>query len=215
MLLPKLEEIKKIRIQLGLTKTVLIQQVEKNKTKVSRMLLYMIEEKNHSPNYKIAEAIFEALDQIENSKKNTGITAGEICAKDLVTVRRNEKVITAKKRMGQQGEYTHLPVLNKGECVGLITSNSILKNPNAVKVEDAMEGRPTIIDEDLVITEGIEALLSNTQSCILVSHRNSSKIMGIIVAWDLIPNKESMKHNWKRKGQKRVGVLGSQVMHRN
>ena len=204
MLLPKLEEIKKIRIQLGLTKTVLVEKLEKNKTKVSRMLLYMIEEKNHSPNYKIAEAIFEALDQIENSKKNKGITAGEICAKDLVTVRRNEKVITAKKRMGQQGEYTHLPVLDKGECVGLITSNSILKNPNAVKVEDAMEGRPTIIDEDLVITEGIEALLSNTQSCILVSHRNSSKIMGIIVAWDLIPNKESMKHSWKRKGQQRV-----------
>ena len=206
MLLPKLEEIKKIRIQLGLTKTVLIQQVEKNKTKVSRMLLYMIEEKNHSPNYKIAEAIFKTLDQIENSMKNKGITAGEICARDLVTVRRNEKVITAKKRMGQQGEYTHLPVLNKGECVGLITSNSILKNPNAVKVEDAMEGRPTIINEDMVITEGIEALLSNTQSCILVSHRNSSKIMGIIVAWDLIPNKESMKHNWKRKGQKRVQI---------
>ena len=204
MLLPKLEEIKKIRIQLGLTKTVLAKQLEKNKTKVSRMLLYMIEEKNHSPNYKIAEAIFEALDQIENSKKNKGITAGEICAKDLVTVRRNEKVITAKKRMGQQGEYTHLPVLDKGECVGLITSNSILKNPNAIKVEDAMESRPTIIDEDMVITEGIEALLSNTQSCILVSHRNSSKIMGIIVAWDLIPNKESMKHSWKRKGQKRV-----------
>jgi hypothetical protein len=30
--------------------------------------------------------------------------------------------------------------------------------------------------------------------------------MGIIVAWDLIPNKESMKHSWKRKGQKRVYV---------
>ena len=204
MLLPKLEEIKKIRIQLGVTKTVLAKQLEKNKTKVSRMLLYMIEEKNHSPNYKIAEDIFGALHEIENNQKNKGITAGEICAKDLVTVRCNEKVITAKKRMGQQGEYTHLPVLNKGECVGLITSNSILKNPNAVKVEDAMEGRPTIINEDMVITEGIEALLSNTQSCILVSHRNSSKIMGIIVAWDLIPNKESMKHSWKRKGQKRV-----------
>ena len=205
MLLPKLEEIKKIRIQLGVTKTVLAKQLEKNKTKVSRMLLYMIEEKNHSPNYKIAEDIFGALHEIENNQKNKGITAGEICAKDLVTVRCNEKVITAKKRMGQQGKYTHLPVLDvTRECVGLITSNSILKNPNAVKVEDAMEGRPTIIDEDLVITEGIEALLSNTQSCILVSHRNSNKIMGIIVAWDLIPNKESMKHSWKRKGQQRV-----------
>ena len=204
MLLPNLEEIRKIREAVDVTQKALAEQVKVNGKPVSRVLINMIEMQGHSPNYKIAEAIFEALDQIENSKKNTGITAGEICAKDLVTVRRNEKVITAKKRMGQQGEYTHLPVLNKGECVGLITSNSILKNPNAVKVEDAMEGRPTIINEDMVITEGIEALLSNTQSCILVSHRNSSKIMGIIVAWDLIPNKESMKHNWKRKGQKRV-----------
>ena len=190
MLLPKLEEIKKIRKQLGVTKTDLAKQLEENGTKVSRMLLYMIEEKNHSPNYKIAEAIFEALDQIENRKKNKGITAGEICATKLVTVRLYERVKTAEKRMGRKGKYTHLPVLgDMGECVGLITSTSILKNPNAVKVEDAMEGRPTIIDEDMVITEGIEALLSNTQSCILVSYRNSSKILGIIVAWDLIPKK--------------------------
>ena len=98
MLLPKLEEIKKIRIQLGLTKTALVEKLEKNKTKVSRMLLYMIEEKNHSPNYKIAEAIFKTLDQIENSIKHKGITAGDICAIDLVTVTRNEKVTTARKR---------------------------------------------------------------------------------------------------------------------
>ena len=189
MLLPNLDEIRNIRRALNLTQEKLANLVIVDGQSISRVLINMIEMQGHSPNYKIAEAIFKTLDQIENSMKNKGITAGEICARDLVTVRRNEKVITAKKRMGQQGEYTHLPVLNKGECVGLITSNSILKNPNAVKVEDAMEGRPTIIDEDMVITEGIEALLSNTQSCILVSHRNSSKIMGIIVAWDLIPKK--------------------------
>ena len=189
MLLPKLEEIKKIRIQLGLTKTALVEKLEKNKTKVSRMLLYMIEEKNHSPNYKIAEAIFKTLDQIENSIKHKGITAGDICARDLVTVTRNEKVTTARKRMGPQGEYTHLPVLDKGECVGLITSNSILKNPTATTVKEAMESRPTIIDQDIVITQEIEALLYDTRSCILVSKRNSSSIMGIIEAWDLIPKK--------------------------
>ena len=53
MLLPKLEEIKKIRIQLGVTKTVLAKQLEKNENTISRMLLYMIEEKNHSPNIKL------------------------------------------------------------------------------------------------------------------------------------------------------------------
>ena len=205
MLLPKLEEIKKIREGLGVTQTDLAKKVKVNGKSVSRVLINMIEKKGHSPNYKIAEAIFEVLHRIENNKKNKGKTAGKICIKDLVTVKRYERVKTAEKRMGRKGKYTHLPVLgDMGECVGLITSTSILKNPNAIKVEDAMEGRPTIIDEDMVITEGIEALLSNTQSCILVSYRNSSKILGIIVAWDLIPNKESMKHNWKRKGQKRV-----------
>ena len=205
MLLPNLEEIRKIREAVDVTQKALAEQVKVNGKPVSRVLINMIEMKGHYPNYKIAEAIFARLDQIANRKKNKRRTAEKICAKNLVTVRPYESVHTAEKKMGQKGKYTRLPVLgDMGECVGLITSNSILKNPNAVKVEDAMEGRPTIIDEDLVITEGIEALLSNTQSCILVSHRNSNKIMGIIVAWDLIPNKESMKHSWKRKGQKRV-----------
>ena len=190
MLLPNLEEIRKIREAVDVTQKALAEQVKVNGKPVSRVLINMIEMKGHYPNYKIAEAIFARLDQIENSKKNTGITAGEICAKDLVTVRRNEKVITAKKRMGQQGEYTHLPVLDlTRECVGLITSNSILKNPTARKVEEAMEPRPMIIDQDMLITQEIEALLYDTRSCILVSKRNSSTIMGIIEAWDLIPKK--------------------------
>ena len=206
MLLPKLEEIRKIREGLDVTQKDLAKQVKVNGKSVSRVLINMIEKKGHSPNYKIAEAIFETLHQIENNKENKGITAGQICVKDPVSVRPWYKVATAQKKMGPQGKYTHLPVLgDMEECVGLITSNSILKNPNAIKVEDAMEGRPTIIDEDMVITQGIEVLLSNTQACILVSHRNSSKIMGIIVAWDLIPKKlESMKKKWDLKGKKRV-----------
>ena len=117
-------------------------------------------------------------------------TAEKICTKNLVTVRPYESVHTAEKKMGQKGKYTRLPVLGgMEECVGLITSNSILKNPTARKVEEAMEPRPMIIDQDTVITQEIEALLYDTRSCILVSKRNSSSIMGIIEAWDLIPKK--------------------------
>ena len=190
MLLPKLEEIKKIREGLGVTQTDLAKKVKVNGKSVSRVLINMIEKKGHSPNYKIAEAIFARLDQIANRKKNKRRTAEKICAKNLVTVRPYESVQTAEKRMGQKGKYTRLPVLgDMGECVGLITSNSILRNPTATKVKEAMESRPTIIDQDIVITQEIEALLYDTRSCILVSKRNSSSIMGIIEAWDLIPKK--------------------------
>ena len=208
MVLPRLEEIRKKRKALDLKQRevalgagvsrVVINQIE------NRQTLKRKSKKMYTPDYDVADRIFTFLAGQEDSKMKRGKKAGEICATDLKTVCSDDTIKKAKRRMGSNGEISQLPVVDNGECVGLITSNSILKNPNAVKVEDAMEGRPTIINEDMVITEGIEALLSNTQSCILVSHRNSSKIMGIIVAWDLIPNKESMKHNWKRKGQKRV-----------
>ena len=208
MVLPRLEEIRKKRKALDLKQRevaegagvsrVVINQIE------NRQTLKRKSKKMYTPDYDIADRIFTFLQKQEDSKMKRGKRAGEICATGLKTVSSDDTIKKAKRRMGSNGEISQLPVVDNGECVGLITSNSILKNPNAVKVEDAMEGRPTIINEDMVITEGIEALLSNTQSCILVSHRNSSKIMGIIVAWDLIPNKESMKHNWKRKGQKRV-----------
>ncbi len=190
MLLPNLEEIRKIREAVDVTQKALAEQVKVNGKPVSRVLINMIEMKGHYPNYKIAEAIFARLDQIENSKKNKRRTAEKICAKNLVTVRPYESVQTAEKKMGQKGKYTRLPVLgDMGECVGLITSNSILKNPTATTVKEAMESRPTIIDQDIVITQEIEALLYDTRSCILVSKRNSSLIMGIIEAWDLIPKK--------------------------
>ena len=190
MLLPNLEEIRKIREAVDVTQKALAEQVKVNGKPVSRVLINMIEMRGHYPNYKIAEAIFARLDQIENSKKNKARTAEKICTKNLVTVRPYESVHTAEKKMGQKGKYTRLPVLgDMGECVGLITSNSILKNPTATTVKEAMESRPTIIDQDIVITQEIEALLYDTRSCILVSKRNSSSIMGIIEAWDLIPKK--------------------------
>ena len=190
MLLPNLEKIRKIREAVNVTQKALAEQVKVNGKPVSRVLINMIEMKGHYPNYKIAEAIFARLDQIENNKKSKARTAEKICTKNLVTVRPYESVHTAEKKMGQKGKYTRLPVLGgMEECVGLITSNSILKNPTATKVKEAMEPRPMIIDQDTVITQEIEALLYDTRSCILVSKRNSSSIMGIIEAWDLIPKK--------------------------
>ena len=190
MLLPNLDEIRNIRRALNLTQEKLANLVIVNGQSISRVLINMIEMQGHSPNYKIAEDIFGALHEIENNQKNKGITAGEICAKDLVTVRCNEKVITAKKRMGQQGKYTHLPVLDvTRECVGLITQLSMVGKPLTTMVEEAMVGKPPTIDENMEITPGIKELLVNPQSCILVSYHNSHKLKGIITPWDLLREK--------------------------
>ena len=70
-----------------------------------------------------------------------------------------------------------------------VTQKSMLENPKASHVEDAMISKPVTIDEDMEITPGLIDMLATPQSGILVSKRNSREIMGIIVAWDLIPKK--------------------------
>ena len=81
MVLPALAEIKMRREALGLTQKELAKKVTDNGTHVSRVLINMIENKDHYPNYKIAKAIFETLDQIENRNKSKARTAEKICAK--------------------------------------------------------------------------------------------------------------------------------------
>ena len=159
------------------------------------------------------ETVSEGKDKtILISLKYTGKkrTAGEICNWNgdmpLVTVNSSNTIDTAHDLMGDDGQITQLPVLESGECVGLITQKSMLDNPKAKWVKDAMIDKPAVIDEDFPITPGLIELLVPPQSCILVSQHNSRKLKGVIVAWDLISKKESMKGRWKRKGQKRVRV---------
>ena len=211
MLLPKLEEIRKIREGLDVTQKDLAKQVKVNGKSVSRVLINMIEKQGHYPNYRIVEAIFMILVQLESrqgSGKKKKKTAGEICnwngGLDLVTVKSSNTINTARNLMGDDGQITQLPVLESGECVGLITQKSMLDNPKARSVEDAMIDKPPTIDEDMKITPGLIELLVPPQSCILVSQHNSRKLKGVIVAWDLISKKERMKPRWKRKGKKRV-----------
>jgi len=61
--------------------------------------------------------------------------------------------------MGDDGQITQLPVLGNGECVGLITQKSMLDNPKAKSVKDAMIVKPVVIDEDMKITPGLIELL--------------------------------------------------------
>ena len=216
MVLPELGQIRKRRQALGLT-----QQKLSDGTKVSRVVINRIENRKkiknkkamYSPSYDDVKRIFdylekEELDRAANMPSDK--TAGEICNKNgdmsLVTVTSSNTINTARDLMGDDGQITQLPVLESGECVGLITQKSMLDNPKAKNVKDAMIDKPIVIPEDMKITPGLIELLVPPQSCILVSQHNSRKLKGVIVAWDLISKKESMKGRWNRKGQKRVRV---------
>ena len=195
MVLPRLEEIRKKRKALDLKQRevalgagvsrVVINQIE------NRQTLKRKSKKMYTPDYDIADRIFTFLQKQEDSKMKRRKMAGEICATGLKTVSSDDTIKKAKRRMGSDGEISQLPVVDNEECVGLITSNSILDNENAEIVKDAMVGKPTIIPEDMVVTQRIKELLDDSP-CILVSYKKSSKLKGIIVAWDLI-QKEGKK----------------------
>ena len=181
MVLPKLEEIKKRRQALNLS-----QEYLANKAHVTRVLISQIERNHHSPSYDTVDRIFTILENEENEVMKKGMTAGEICVSPLVTVSSHNTIKTAESKMGSDGEISQLPVIDKGECIGLVTSQSILKKPPGAKiVKDAMISRPPTISEDTQITIQIKSLLDNSP-CILVSDRKTGKIKGIIVAWDII-----------------------------
>ena len=188
MVLPKLEEIKKRRQALNLS-----QEYLANKAHVTRVLISQIERNHHSPSYDTVDRIFTILEDEEKDVMKKGMTAGEICVprpgtirKQLVTVSSHNTIKTAESKMGSDGEISQLPVIDKGECIGLVTSQSILKKPPGAKiVKDAMISRPPTISEDTKITIQIKSLLDNSP-CILVSDKKTGKIKGIIVAWDII-----------------------------
>ena len=155
MVLPKLEEIKKRRQALNLS-----QEYLANKAHVTRVLISQIERNHHSPSYDTVDRIFTILENEEKDVMKKGMTAGEICVprpgttrKQLVTVSSHNTIKTAESKMGSDGEISQLPVIDKGECIGLVTSQSILKKPPGTKiVKDAMISRPPTISEDTKIT---------------------------------------------------------------
>ena len=211
MVLPELEKIRKKRNALGLSQEKLAEALG-----LGRVVINRIEnrkdakpkKKKYSPSYDNVKKIFDHLEWLEQQEM-FGVEglpvklAGEVMVSPLVTVSLEESLETARKKMGSDGEITQLPVIVNGECVGLVTSNSILNKPPGAKlVKQVIESIPPIIAENMKVTEQVKALVTNSP-CVLVSEKNSSKIKGIIVAWDLISTKGYNTWKFNKKTKKR------------
>ena len=187
MVLPDLEEIRKRRQALDLTQQELADGADVLRVVINRIEKRKPKKKKYSPSYDVVKSIFDYLEEQEGIEMKSHKQAGEICVSPLVTVSSGETIESAKKKMGKDGQITQLPVMDQKEnCIGLVTSNSILNKPPGAKyVKEITERRPPIIPEDMFVNQQVKALLDDSP-CILVSDIDTGKIKGIIVAWDII-----------------------------
>ena len=206
MVLPELEKIRKKRKAFeGLSQDKLAKKLGLQRVVINRIENRKPKKKKYSPSYDVVKSIFDYLEEQEGIEMKSHKQAGEICVSPLVTVSSGETIANAKKKMGADGEITQLPVKNdKGDCIGLVTSNSILnKLPVAKYVKEVMVSRPPIIPENMFVNEQVKALLDDSP-CILVSGKDTGKIKGIIVAWDLISKNNANTWKFNKKTKKRV-----------
>ena len=154
---------------------------------VEPSMINQVEKGKARPRYEVAGRIFNHLDILESRSTKK---AGDICTRDITTVKPSDSVNDAIRIMTAK-KFSQLPVFDFRGCVGLITEQSILrytlgyddKRRQSIKVKDAMETSPPIIDYGYPVTSEVSKLLLQSK-CILVSKEN--KIVGIITPIDTI-----------------------------
>jgi len=185
--IPQLTEIKKLREELNISQRQLAKQCD-----IPSSFLSMIENQknNTKPSYDVLVRLFKELDG--ESQKNLGklITADKICKTNLTSARKSDYAEDIIKIMHEK-DYSQIPVLDGGGCIGMVTENSLMKflqerthKPlTTTRVKDVMDTPPIVIDISTKVTENILSLF-NDSKCLLVS--DNAKIMGLITKIDAI-----------------------------
>ncbi len=184
MLLPPIQEIKKRRVALGISQKKLANAVGS-----SQSLIAKIESNRVNPSYDVVRKIFEYLDRVEQPR--TGL-ARDIEKRDLVWVKKNEKVREAAEKMRQHG-FSQLPVRDEKEeiCIGSISErqivHAILKEPDPKDfydrpISDVMAEQFPVVDETIATT-AVALLLQHSQAVLTA---RKGKIVGIITPSDLL-----------------------------
>ncbi|MHB8567665.1 MAG: CBS domain-containing protein [Nitrososphaerales archaeon] len=184
MLLPPVTEIKKRRVGLGISQKRLA-----NSVGASQSLIAKIESNRVHPSYEIVKRIFEYLDRIEQPRSGF---AKDVEKKDLVWIKKSERVREAAEKMRQYG-FSQLPVRDDREdiCVGSLSERqivqSLLKEPDPKlfyerNVSEIMQEQFPVVDEIIPIT-AVALLLQHSQAVLTA---RKGKVVGIITASDLL-----------------------------
>lgn len=184
MFLPPINEIKKRRLALGISQKELAASVG-----ASQSLIAKIESNRVHPSYDVVKKIFEFLDRAEQPR--TGL-AKDIEKKDLVWIKRNDRVREAAEKMKQYG-FSQLPVRDDKDeiCVGSISERQIVHaslntgDPKDVyerTVNEVMGEQFPVVDENIPVS-AVAFLLQHSQA-ILTARKG--RIVGIITPSDLL-----------------------------
>ena len=184
---PELSEIKKTREELKLSQRGLAK-----KCKIPASFLNMIENPKNktNPSYPVLVTIFKELNAEAQKHLDKLTVAGKLYKKNLTTARKSDYAQDIIKIMHEK-DFSQIPVLESGGCIGLVTENSLVKFLKerdhkplvTTKVKEVMETPPVIIDINTKITDNIMALLYDSK-CLLVSE--NAKIVGLITKIDAI-----------------------------
>lgn len=184
MLLPPIQEIKKRRVALGISQKKLAISIG-----ASQSLIAKIESNRVNPSYDVVKKIFEYLDRIEQPK--IGL-ARDVEKRDLVWIKKSERVIEAAEKMRQHG-FSQLPVRDDKEeiCVGSVSERQIMQgilseaDPKSFyekPVSEIMQEQFPVVDERLPVT-AVALLLQHSQAVLTA---RKGKIVGIITPSDLL-----------------------------
>ncbi len=180
MEIPRLSNIRIFRVKLGWTQKKLAEEVG-----VGQSYIAKIEQGKQNPSYDLVERIFTILrEAIINLEKNPLIVRNIITkGEDLVYLLPTDNFMDVKQKIG---DFDQLPVLEKGRCVGSITTQAIIKlvsknTPDGKLVNDIM-GPPLPSFSDTTPIHQMRDIMRYLDAAVIV---NQDEVIGIITRSDV------------------------------
>lgn len=173
---PELDEIKKMRRQLGLTQHALAKRAG-----ISQSLIAKIESGRMDPTYTRARRIFLAIDELMHGKR---LKAADIMSRKIISARPRERIKVLIATMRKHG-ISQLPVLDHKELVGYVSERTLLQSMldgKRTSVEEVMSERPPSVALDTPV-DVVSRLLMHYP---LVAVFTRSKMVGIITKADIL-----------------------------
>ncbi len=138
-----------------------------------------IENNTTNPSYQSVYKLWKTLDQLENRELKT---AEDLMNNPVEAVSKNVTLEEVAVRM-RENDYSQLPVIEKGDCIGRITESMIINSGNPdQKVEDVMDSQLMEVQPSTPKTV-VREILKNEPAIIVTEN---SEIKGIIAKADLL-----------------------------
>ena len=167
-------KLKEIRTKLGITQKHFAQIAG-----VSQSLIAKIESGRIDPSYSNVVKIEQAIELLRKKKEKE---AREIMTKKAITASPGEKIEKIIKIMTKH-KISQVPIVEKGNIIGLVTEGSILEKKGKTASENMIESPPTVSGNAKISV--IRALLEFYP---IVVVKEKDKLSGVITKADLIKN---------------------------